>query len=177
MVLILRPADQKVISVLRMKVHCHELRYAKFDPLTQPRPLINFTDFSILEQEIDGAITEASEMDKEVLKNFKKKHFIPKHVQSIKSLSDFNRYPALNHVDTPAHLPDNMRDDDLPQENHQGEDTIGIELLSIDGLLHEIKTWKAKVSLGKDISTTERIVKALTTVEEQLYSQAPKRGS
>ncbi len=93
-----------------------------------------------------------------------------------KSLSDFNRYPALNHVDPPAHLPDNMRDADLPQENHQGEDTIGIELLSIDGLLDEIKTWKAKVSLGKDVSTTERIVKALTTVEEQLCNQASKRG-
>ena len=121
MVLILRPADQKVISVSRMKVHCHELCYAKFDLLTQPRPLINFIYFSLLEHEIDEAITDANEMDKEVLKKFKKEQFVPKHVQSIKSLSDFNRYPALNHVDPPAHLPDNMRDDDLPQDHHQGE--------------------------------------------------------
>ncbi len=45
MVLILLPTDNKVISVSRMKVHCHEQCYAKFDLLTQERPLINFTDF------------------------------------------------------------------------------------------------------------------------------------
>jgi hypothetical protein len=60
MVLVLRPSDKKVISVSRKKVHCHELCYAKFDPTTQPRPLITFTDFTLMENEIDEAIAEAA---------------------------------------------------------------------------------------------------------------------
>jgi hypothetical protein len=56
MVLILRPSDKKVISVSRKKVHCHEQCYAKFDPTTQTRPLVTFTDFTLVESEIDDAI-------------------------------------------------------------------------------------------------------------------------
>jgi hypothetical protein len=96
MVLILRPSDKKVISVSRKKVHCHELCYAKFDPTTQPRPLITFTDFTLVENEIDVAIDEATEMDKKTLKKFKEDHHIPAHVPSVKSLSDFNRNAILN---------------------------------------------------------------------------------
>jgi hypothetical protein len=91
MVLILRPSDKKVISVSRKKVHCHELCYAKFDPTTQPRPLITFTDFTLVENEIDEAIAEAAAMDKKTLKKFKEDHNIPAHVPSVKSLSDFDR--------------------------------------------------------------------------------------
>ena len=176
MVLILRPADHKVISVSRMKVHCHEQCYAKFDPLTQERPLINFTDFSLLEHEIDDAIAEAGEMDKAALKKFREENLIPKHVQSIKSLSDFNRNSSLNKAEPYANLPDDMRVDGLPQESHQGEDTIIENRLSIAGLLEEIKAWKAKASSGDDISTTMKIVKALTKTEEDLCDKAPKRG-
>ncbi len=79
MVLILRPSDQKVISVSRKKVHCHEECYAKFDPTTQTRPLITFTDFKLVESEIDDAIAEAKTMDKKALKKFKQDHcFDPK---------------------------------------------------------------------------------------------------
>ena len=176
MVLILRPADHKVISVSRMKVHCHEQCYAKFDPLTQERPLINFTDFSLLEHEIDDAIAEAGEMDKAALKKFREENLIPKHVQSIKSLSDFNRNSSLNKAEPYANLPDDMRVDGLPQESHQGEDTIIENRLSIAGLLEEIKAWKAKASSGDDISTTMKIVKALTKTEEDLCDKALKRG-
>ncbi len=35
MVLILRPADKKVLTISRKKVYCHELMYAKFDPNLQ----------------------------------------------------------------------------------------------------------------------------------------------
>ncbi len=34
MVLILRPFDQKILSISRKKVHCHEEMYAKYDPET-----------------------------------------------------------------------------------------------------------------------------------------------
>ena len=42
MVLILRPEDDKVISVSRHKVHCHEEAYAKYDPSKGGNPLENF---------------------------------------------------------------------------------------------------------------------------------------
>jgi hypothetical protein len=39
MVLLLRPEDNKVISMSRHKVHCHEEAYAKYDPTTGGNPL------------------------------------------------------------------------------------------------------------------------------------------
>ncbi len=42
MVLVLRPEDNKVISVSRHKVHCHEEAYAKYDPSKGGNPLENF---------------------------------------------------------------------------------------------------------------------------------------
>ncbi len=46
MVLILRPFDNKVISVSRKKVHYHEMMYAKFDAEYHARPMIEFKDFT-----------------------------------------------------------------------------------------------------------------------------------
>ncbi len=60
MALVLRPEDIKVISVSRKKIHCHELCYAKFDPTTQPRPVIHFSDFTMNEEEVDTAIKLAA---------------------------------------------------------------------------------------------------------------------
>jgi hypothetical protein len=42
MVLVLRPEDNKVISVSRHKVNCHEEAYAKYDPAKGGNPLENF---------------------------------------------------------------------------------------------------------------------------------------
>jgi hypothetical protein len=143
-----------------MKVHCHEQCYAKFDPLTQERPLINFTDFTLFEHEIDNAIEEAGTMDKASLKKFKEEHLIPKHVHSIKTLSDFNRNSSFNKAEPYSNLPEAMRVDG-PQESQLGEETTAIERLSIDGLLEEIRKWKYKASSGNDGSTTDKIIKAL----------------
>jgi hypothetical protein len=175
MVLILRPADNKIISVSRMKVHCHEQCYAKFDPLTQERPLINFTDFTLLEHEIDDAIAEAGRMDKETLKKFKEEHLIPKHVHSIKTLSDFNRNSSFNKAEPYSNLPEAMRVD-CPQESQLGEETTEIKRLSIDGLLEEIRKWKYKASSGNEGSTTDKIIKALNRAEDEISNEAPKRG-
>jgi hypothetical protein len=175
MVLILRPADNKIISVSRMKVHCHEQCYAKFDPLTQERPLINFTDFTLFEHEIDNAIEEAGTMDKASLKKFKEEHLIPKHVHSIKTLSDFNRNSSFNKAEPYVNLPEAMRVDG-PQESQLGEETTAIEQLSIDGLLEEIRKWKYKASSGNDGSTTDKIIKALNKAEDEISNEAPKRG-
>jgi hypothetical protein len=96
MVLILRPEDKKVISVSRKKVHCHELCYAKFDPTTQSRPVIHFTDFVMTEDEVTAAIEEAEKKDKEQMAAYKEDESLPKHVKSIKSQSDYKRNRDLN---------------------------------------------------------------------------------
>ena len=181
MVLILRPSDNKIISVSRKKVHCHEQCYAKFDPTTQTRPLITFTDFSLIEEEIDNAVAEAKAMDKKTLKKFKEDNNIPKHVPSVKSLSDFNRNSYLNENPIESALPDNMIID-LPQESHRGEEEAGSETdlfgkrLNNDDLLEEIRVWKEQIAKGYDETWTDKIVKALRVVEEDLSNHAPKRG-
>ncbi len=97
-VLILRPFDNKVISVSRKKVHCHEAMYAKFDAEYQTRPRIDFKDFTLDKDEVDDAILQARSnpvaqpnLDKEVDQSV-----IPNHVLSVKALSDFKRITVLN---------------------------------------------------------------------------------
>jgi hypothetical protein len=180
MVLILRPSDQKIISVSRKKVHCHELCYAKFDPTTQPRPLIVFTDFSLIESEIDDAIVEAKAMDRKALKKFKADNNIPTHVPSVKSLSDFNRNSILNEDPITSQLPDNMLID-IPQASHLGEgEAQRLDLfesrLNKDDLLEEIEAWKKKITHGYGETLTEKVVKALNQAEEEISNHAPKRG-
>ncbi len=89
MALILRPEDKKVISVSRKKIHCHELCYAKFDPTTQPRPVICFTDFTLPEEEVDQAIQKAMQENHKEIAAQKSAMAVPDHVPSVKSLSDF----------------------------------------------------------------------------------------
>ena len=102
MALILRPSDNKVLSISRKKVHCHEIMYAKWNPALDHRPKIEFSDFIISKDEVDLAITKANEYVKYV----ESKHSIhntgkntlphvetmheapPEHVLSIKCLSD-----------------------------------------------------------------------------------------
>ncbi len=65
MALILRPEDNKILSISRKKIHCHEMMYAKFDStlLIHTRPQIDFRDFTLNVDEIDRAIEEAKEDD------------------------------------------------------------------------------------------------------------------
>jgi hypothetical protein len=99
-VLILRPFDNKVISVSRKKVHCHEMMYAKFDAEYQTRPRIEFKDFTLDKNEIESAIRRAEaephgfDDDENVIKSVrfeKEVTVIPDHVLSVKVLSDYRR--------------------------------------------------------------------------------------
>jgi hypothetical protein len=189
MALVLRPEDMKVISVSRKKVHCHELCYAKFDPTTQPRPVIHFTDFTMNEEEVDAAILQATLQNQKDMDEATTTADRPKHVKSIKSLSDFRRNQEMNMAQpTPRPHPSMLLD--LPHLDHQGEQSIGEEQLQRDdlmesigglgqhdNLMEEVRKWKACVENGADGSTrTDSIVKALRKVEEVIGNQAPKRG-
>ena len=119
MALILRSEDKKVISVSRKKIHCHELCYAKFDPTTQPRPVICFTDFALPEEEVDAAIQKAMQENTKAIAAQKSAMAVPDHVPSVKSLSDFQRNADLNETNLIPRPPMSMTAD-LPQAEHQG---------------------------------------------------------
>jgi hypothetical protein len=123
MVLVLRPEDKKVISVSRKKIHCHELCYAKFDPNTQSRPVIHFTDFTMNEDEVTAVIKEAAKKDKEQMAAYKEDESLPKHVKSIKSQYDYKRNRDLN-MAQPTPRPHPAMLEDLPHLDHQGENPI-----------------------------------------------------
>jgi hypothetical protein len=91
MVLLLRPEDDKVISVSRHKVQCHEEAYAKYDSSKGGNPLETFAVHKLdLEKE------RTKEENLETILNYKEHFNIPDHVLSVKCLSDFNRHPELN---------------------------------------------------------------------------------
>jgi hypothetical protein len=94
MVLILRPSDNKVLSISRKKFYCHELMYAKFDPNVQQRPQIDFRDFTLNETEIDQAIQSSIALDEEKILS-KDEFKVPEHVLSVKMLSDSKRNQGL----------------------------------------------------------------------------------
>ena len=94
MVLILRPADNKVLSISRKKVYCHELMYAKFDPNLQQRPQIDFKDFTLNEAEVDEAIQSAIQDEKKFSVSGVDLDK-PDHVLSVKVLDDSRRNQGL----------------------------------------------------------------------------------
>ena len=132
MVLILRPFDNKVISVSRKKVHCHEMMYAKFDAEYQTRPRIEFKDFTLDKDEVDNAINKAAERE------------IPDHVLSIKVLSDLKRNKELN-VSQELPIPANLQEKfNAPQQDPGEECDIPYVLNSI-----RIRCWWRLKSLRR----------------------------
>ena len=154
MVLILRPFDQKILSISRKKVHCHEEMYAKYDPETMTRPKIDFKDFKLDKEEIDAAIEEANAPEQTVNVDDE----VPDHVLSIKVLSDKRRNQSMN---TPSitDIPLELETFNLPQQD-PGENFDSPEILKSNRnlLLEEIKRFKNKT---KETTLTESILNAL----------------
>jgi hypothetical protein len=164
MVLILRPFDNKVISVSRKKVHCHEMMYAKFDAEHQTRPRIEFKDFTLDKDEVDTAIKKAAVCRE-----------IPDHVLSVKALSDFKRNKELN-VSSTVPIPRNLQAHfNAPQHDPGEECEIPyVFKYNKDRMLEEIEKFKQK--LGEE-NLTARIIKALKIIEDESTNQAPGRNS
>ena len=184
MVLILRPFDNKVISVSRKKVHCHEMMYAKFDAEYQRRPRIEFKDFTLDKDEIESAIRRAEaephgcDDDDNVIKSVrfeKERSVIPDHVLSVKVLSDYKRNAEMN-VSQTTSIPENLQMKFNAPQQDPGEECDIPEPLKInkDLLLEEIENFKKK--LGEE-NLTKRIIKALKIVEDETINLAPGRNS
>jgi hypothetical protein len=103
MCLVLRPEDDKIISVSRKKLVVHEECFAKFDLSKGGFPLSNF-EIPVLD--LNAIKTETQNL--ESIKEYKDRMQIPDHVLSIKSLSDYRRNPELNESTPPTHPPREM---------------------------------------------------------------------
>jgi hypothetical protein len=168
MVLILRPADHKVLSISRKKVYCHEIMYAKFDAEKQARPVIDFRDFTLEEAEVDEAIKTA--MSTEANKRVE----IPKHVLSVKVLSDSKRNQGLLSAQQKA-IPDEMKADFEHGSGECDEFKVPDELkFNGDRLLEDIRRMKSRLGKG---SLSESILEAIRNVEDKVGSAVLTRGN
>ena len=179
MVLVLRPYDLKVISVSRRKVHCHETIYARFNPASGIKPEILIEDFVLPTEEIGEAIAKAkisTVVDtKQPLLHVESMHDnIPKHVLSIKCLSDYKRNAELNDPCLEP-IPESMKTSYklVPQTKDLGEYVPEPLRANKDLLLEEIRRFKLNAQQG---TLTDAIRKALNNVEEEILNIEPGRG-
>jgi hypothetical protein len=109
------------------------------------------------------------------MEEYKEDESIPKHVQSIKSQHGFKRNREFNMAQlTPRPHPTMLQN--LPHQDHQGENPI-IKELKHEDLMEEIRKWKCSIrDCGDESTTTEKIIKALGDVEEAIGNHAPKAG-
>jgi hypothetical protein len=91
MVLVLRPEDEKILSVSRKKIIVREEYYAKFDWTSGGLPL---NTFSVPVLDLDEIKTANDNL--ETIREYKDRMKIPDHVLSIKSLFDYRKHPELN---------------------------------------------------------------------------------
>ena len=176
MCLVLRPEDEKIISVSRKKIIVHEEYYAKFDPAKGGLPLDNFVVPTI---NLDAVKT--AEENLETILEYKERMQIPDHVLSIKSLSDYRKHPELND-ETPPTLPSpammkNVRD----QRTDQGEkSTMHVpehQLWNKDMWLDKIRQLRESINEHYDKGgKVEAIVRALKKAEREAMNDADRRN-
>jgi hypothetical protein len=178
MCLVLRPEDDKIISVSRKKLVVHEECYAKFDFSKGNLPLQNF-EIPILD--LNAIKTEQQNL--ETIREYKERMKIPDHVLSIKSLSDYRRHPELNEPIPPNHPPQAMLDVlSSNQSPDPGEKTsVHVpehETWSKNLLLDKIRELRMGINKHFDKGgKVEAIVKALKKAESEASNDAVRRNA
>jgi hypothetical protein len=175
MCLVLRPEDDKIISVSRKKIIVHEEFYAKFDPAKGGLPLDNFTVPVINLEDIK---TETENL--ETIKEYKERMKIPDHVLSIRSLSDYKKHPELNEpTPTTRPSPAMMKQLDNLTPDPGEKTTIHVpehEMWNKDLLQDKIKQLRESINKHYDKGgKVEAIVKALRKAEEEASNDAERR--
>jgi hypothetical protein len=180
MALVLRPGDNKVLSISRKKIHCHELVYARFDPSSGLKPQILVEDFVLSEKDIGEALDKAKLSTivepMQQLQRADPMHVeIPNHVRSIKCLSDYKRNTELNEAPAAA-IPNNLKDlyGLVSQPEDLGECIPEPFKLDKDLLLEDIR--KLKMATQHE-TLTDSIRRALNKLEEEILNSEPGRGA
>jgi hypothetical protein len=172
MCLVLRPDDEKIISVSRKKIVVHEECYAKFNSVNGMYPLAGFKVPSL---HLDNLKSEAENL--ETIKEYKNRVGIPDHVLSIKSLSDYRKHPELNEPTPPTHPSTEMMKTLTSQAQESGEKT------TIHVLEHELwnknlvldKVRELRTIIKKRFDKTGR-VKALKKAEREANNYAERKN-
>jgi hypothetical protein len=175
MVLVLRPEDEKILSVSRKKIIVHEEYYAKFDWTSGGLPL---NTFSVPVLDLDEIKTANDNL--ETIREYKDRMKIPDHVLSIKSLSDYRKHPELNEPTPPTRPSPAMMKQLTDQPIDQGENTtIHVpehEMWNKDLLQEKIRQLREAVNKHYDKGgKVEAIVKALKRAEEEASNGAVRR--
>jgi hypothetical protein len=175
MCLVLRPEDEKVLSVSRKKILVHEEFYAKFNKDNGTNPLANFAipviDLETVKNQVENLQT---------IKEYKEAQGIPDHVLSVKCLSDHKKHPELNEATPTTRPPKEMII--AHQHENQGEKTKPHVpehvVLNKDLLLDKIKAMRESINQQFDrTGRVEAIVQALKKVEEEAANEAPRKGT
>jgi hypothetical protein len=176
MCLVLRPEDDKIISVSRKKIIVHEEFYAKFDQTSGSFPLQHFSVPAI---NLEDVKTENENL--ESIREYKERMKIPDHVLSIKSLSDYRKHPEINEPTPPTQPSPAMMQqlNDLPVD--PGEKTsIHVpehEMWNKDLLQDKIKQLRESINKHYDkYGRVEAIVKALRKAEDEANNIADRRN-
>ena len=175
MCLVLRPEDEKVLSVSKKKIVVHEEFYAKYNKDNNTNPLANFAIPTI---DIETVKTQVENL--QTIKQYKEAQGIPDHVLSVKCLSDHKKHPELNEPTPTTRPPIKMIQ--AHQHENQGEETKPHVpehvVLEKDLLLDKIKEMREMIKGRYDkTGRVEAIVKALRRVEEEAENEAPRKGS
>jgi hypothetical protein len=169
---VLRPEDNKVISVSRHKVHCHEEAYAKYDPAKGGNPL---ESFAVPKVDLDK--TRTKEENLQSIQEYKDKLNIPDHVLSVKCLSDFSRHPEMNEAMPRTEPPEKMKKFFGPQHSDRGEKMFEPNLdYDVDAMLEELSSLKAKWLLEGKSGKVDQIRRALTKTIELSKSTAMSKN-
>jgi hypothetical protein len=176
MCLVLRPEDEKILSVSRKKILVHEEYYAKYNPANGNNPLKNF-DVPVLN--LDELKTETENL--ESIREYKERLQIPDHVLSIKSLSDYRKHPELNEETPPTHPSPEMMKALSYQTPDSGENTVvhvpEHEAWNRNLVLDKIKELRTAINQRFDGSgKVQAIVKALKKAEDEASNDADRKG-
>jgi hypothetical protein len=149
MALVFRPEDNKVISVSRKTILCHEEVYATFDATKSLSQLIEF----------------------------KQIYNIPDHVLSIKVLDDYKRNQEFNE-NTPTNPPRTFLKSISPHPLDQGENPSELLAVgNLDLVMEEIQRVKERLKLSDaEEGKAEAIMKALEKLEFEIQNKAPRKG-
>jgi len=176
MCLVLRPEDEKIISVSRKKIIVHEEFYAKYDPAKGGLPLDNFAVPVVNLEEV-----KSEQENLEAIREYKERMKIPDHVLSIRSLSDYRKHPEINEPTPPTQPSPAMMKNVQDQRTDQGEkSTMYVpehQLWNKDMWLDKIKQLRESINKHFDKGgKVEAIVRALKKAEREAMNDADRRN-
>ena len=171
MVLVLRKSDLKVISVSTKKIKYYEAIYTK--DLTEDPP----TKEELEKHVTSGDMEWADENSGEEPGSENSQPDLPKHVLSVKSLSEFKTPAAMGNGDVPEKK---IQKSATSNENVPGEGLYVPEhaTLNMDRLVEDLSILKKRVSAEiAEPDFRARVIAKIQTAEDLMVNQTREKGA